>query len=224
MTRHLVIGDVHGCLTELDALLALVGEPTRQVVFVGDLIAKGPESRGVVRRARELGALGVRGNHDEHALSWRRALEAGEEPRKKRKQVYLRAYESLRDEDFHYLAALPCYLSLEEHGALVVHAGLIPGRALEDQDPKDLMSMRNIKRGKATKRIDEGLAWASLYEGPEHVIFGHDAIRKLQEHPFATGIDTGCVYGGELTAMLLPERELVSVPAERIWQAPGQES
>ncbi|RLB52461.1 MAG: metallophosphatase [Deltaproteobacteria bacterium] len=227
MTRHLVVGDVHGCLGELDALLALVADPERQVVFVGDLIAKGPDSRGVVRRAAELGALGVRGNHDEHALSWRAAARGGEAPknRKKRKKVYLDAYESLAEEDFEYLEALPYHLALPEHGALVIHAGLIPGVPLEEQTPKNLISMRNIDldRGEATKRIDRGVPWASLYEGPEHVFFGHDAVRGLQEHPFATGLDTGCVYGGELTAMLLPERELVSVPAERVWQAPGQE-
>jgi len=220
--RHLVVGDVHGCLEELDALLALVDDTERQVVFVGDLIAKGPDSRGVVRRAEELGALAVRGNHEEHGLRWWRALAAGETP-PKRKKVYLEAYESLEDRDFRYLDALPHHLSLPGHEVLVIHAGLVPGLPIEAQDPKHLVSMRNIHEGAPTKRIDVGVPWASLYQGPEHVLFGHDAIRKLQRHPHATGIDTGCVYGGALTAMLLPERKLVSVPAAEVWQAPGEE-
>ena len=72
--QTIIVGDVHGCLVELDALLRKVrythGD---RLILVGDLVAKGPDSAGVVARARELGALGVRGNHDERVLSWFRA-------------------------------------------------------------------------------------------------------------------------------------------------------
>jgi hypothetical protein len=224
VTRHLVVGDVHGCVDELDALVALVADPERRLVLVGDLIAKGPDSHGVIRRAEELGALAVKGNHDEHGLRWWRAVAKGEEP-PKRKKVYLRAYESLEERDFRYLDALPYHLDLPEHHALVVHAGLLPGVPLSEQRPANMVSMRNVHCGEATKRIDVGVPWGSLYDGRigGHVYFGHDAIRKLQRHLHATGLDTGCCYGGRLTGMLLPERELVSVEAKKVWQAPGRE-
>jgi diadenosine tetraphosphatase ApaH/serine/threonine PP2A family protein phosphatase len=220
MARALVIGDVHGCSAELEALLAVVHDAEREVVFVGDLVAKGPDSRGVVRRARELGARAVMGNHDLKVIRAAMALRRGETP--EASAGHRRAAESLGDEDVDWLAALPYALRLEEHGAIVVHAGLVPGVALGEQSERDLVTMRSVtKKGEASSRIEDGVPWASLWKGPELVLFGHDAVRGLQEHPHAIGLDTGCVYGGRLTGLLLPERELVSVPAERAWAAAG---
>ena len=71
------------------------------------------------------------------------------------------------------------------------------------------------------KKVDAGAPWAAAWKGPEHVVFGHDAIRGLQQHPHATGLDTACVYGRSLTALLLPEKRLVSVRAKKQYSAPG---
>ena len=97
----------------------------------------------------------------------------------------------------------------------MVHGGLVPGIPIEQQTRDHLLNLRSIKdNGEPSKKI-VGAPWASLWTGPEHVVFGHDAVRGLQRHPFATGLDTGCVYGRELTALVLPTGELVSVPAAR---------
>ncbi len=214
--RTLVIGDVHGCLAELLALLSECGHrPGDTVVFTGDLVAKGPDSGGVVRLARRLGALGVRGNHDERVLGWYRAA-PGERKRLKLKPWHREAAEQLRSREWEYLAALPAFLRLPEHGALVVHAGLVPGVPVEAQREQDLFNLRSLTpAGAASHRIEGGTPWAKAWAGPETVIFGHDAVRGLQTFPLAFGLDTGCVYGGRLTALVLPERRLVSVPALR---------
>lgn len=217
--RTIIVGDVHGCIDELNALLQSVGYRQRDDVLVlaGDLVAKGPASQEVVSAARELGALAVRGNHDEHILRWYRA-NADERAKLslKLKETHRRAAESLSADDWHYLANLPLHLRVG--GVLVVHAGVVPGRAFADQRGADLMNLRSItSAGEASFRVDDGVPWASLYAGPEPIVFGHDAIRGLQRYAFATGLDTGCCYGRELTALLLPEQRLVSVKARRIY-------
>lgn len=214
--RTLFIGDVHGCARELDALLeACAWRPGERVVLVGDLVAKGPDSAGVVRRARELGALAVRGNHDEHVLRWHEGrMPAG----KKLKPEHRQVLETLRTEDWDYLAALPLYRRFPELNVLTVHGGMVPGVPLEEQRAELLLNLRSITpEGEPSKRVDAGVPWASRWEGPELVIFGHDALRGLQRHPHALGLDTGCVYGRQLTAYVLPEGRLYSVEAERTY-------
>lgn len=221
--RHVFVGDVHGCLGELDALLKkLKLGPEDRLIFVGDLCAKGPDSQGVVQRVRELGADCVRGNHDEAVLRIRRAAQQGYEPTRPPKRAHLRVAEALTAADWDWLEALPLYLELPEIGITVVHAGVVPGKPVTKQHPDDLMTMRTLRpEGTASSRLEDGELWAPKYVGPPHIIFGHDAITGLQRAPHATGIDTGCVYGRELTALVLPGRDLVQVRAKRTYKELG---
>jgi hypothetical protein len=212
----IVIGDVHGCADELAALLvACQRRADDRVVLVGDLVAKGPDSHGVLALLRECGALAVRGNHDASLLRIREKLIAGEPvPAGRAEQAALAR--TLDDDDWAYLSALPYWLRLPELNALVVHAGLVPGVAIERQDPETLMNMRTIDaQGRPSRRPDGGVLWGSLWPGPELVLFGHHASVGLQRHPHAIGLDSGCVYGHELTAYVMPEGRFVSVPARR---------
>jgi len=214
--RSIVIGDVHGCADELDALLKeCCAEAGDDVVLVGDLIAKGPASRDVLARVREEGFRSVRGNHDAHVLRWKDAKDAGVEPLRL-SPTHAELAASLSDEDWAGLRSLPLYLRRLEHEVIVVHAGLVPGVPLEQQEPSLLMNLRSIRAdGTGSKKPDDGVLWATLWLGPELVLFGHHASAGLQVHPHAIGLDTGCVYGGKLSACILPERKLVSVPAKR---------
>ncbi len=222
MERTVVVGDVHGCLFELQEIVQRCGwQPGERLVLAGDLVAKGPDSAGVLAFARQSGAFAVLGNHDAHVLKLResrdlRKLPEGREPRPEHQQVA----DTLSPDDWGYLETLPTYLRLgaERPGdaeTIVVHAGCVPGVAVESQEREHLINLRSIKDdGTPTKKL-KGRAWASLWAGPERIVFGHDALRGLQQHPFATGLDTGCVYGQFLTALILPERRLVQVRARR---------
>ncbi len=215
MQRTIVVGDVHGCAEELRLLLRKCGHSQGdRLVLAGDLVAKGPDSQGAVQFARENGALAVLGNHDAFALAHQREADRRTGPRNRR--AYLR---SLRAEDWAYLEALPLFLrlgpaSVDGPELVVVHAGLVPGVAVESQKREHLLSLRSIPDGgEPTSRLLLRSPWAARWRGPEHVIFGHDAVRGLQQYPLATGLDTGCVYGRQLTALILPEGRLVHLDA-----------
>jgi hypothetical protein len=213
----LIVGDVHGCADELEELLEHARG--RDVVLVGDLVGKGPNPRGVLDLLRSRGARAVLGNHDRHALRLHERVLAGErfEPR----EDHRRTLDELEERDFELLSSLPLHLELPEHRAIVVHAGLVPGVPLAEQDEEHLLTLRSFDgEGRPSKRI-EGVPWASRWPGPERVFFGHDAVRGLQRYPLAVGLDTGCVYGGSLTGLLLPEDELVTVRARRAYAAAG---
>ncbi len=224
MQRTIVIGDIHGCADELKQLVAKAGfQAGDRLVLVGDLVAKGPDSQGVLAFARERGALAVMGNHDAHVLRLRevalgRAADDGRRARPEHQQVL----DTLTEPDWAFLEALPVLLRLGPERAggpdtAVVHAGVVPGVPLEQQDREHLLTLRSITReGEPTKK-GKGMPWASQWRGPERIVFGHDAVRGLQEYAYATGLDTGCVYGGLLSGLVLPERKLVSVRAARAY-------
>jgi hypothetical protein len=220
--RTIIIGDVHGCRDELEALLVRCGAGGGdRVILVGDLVAKGPDSQGVVQLARERGMEAVMGNHDAKVLDIGPARDSEDPPPKiPALPIGSHAYvaRQLRPRDWAYLEAMPLYLPVPELDLIVVHAGLVPGLPLYRQPRKMLLNIRSVAPdGEPSKRQDAGVPWASLWPGPAHVVFGHDAMRGLQQHPFATGLDTGCVYGQALTAMIFPGRELISQPARRAY-------
>ena len=107
-------------------------------------------------------------------------------------------------------------LSLPEHGLLVVHAGVDPSRPPVACDEETLLTARSVgDDGKISRKLG-GVPWARLWRGPTQIVFGHDARRNLQLEAFATGLDTGCCYGRQLTSLVLDDGERVPAdPQER---------
>jgi Calcineurin-like phosphoesterase len=240
--RVIAIGDVHGCIDELQELLRRCDyRPGDLLIFLGDLVSKGPDSIAVVQMAREIGAIGVRGNHDFEVIRWHQAIKSGIDPPVVGSEHFHIA-SCLTKADMKWMyryvggilcaPALPCaapnhlshlqhyslpwYISSRELGALFVHAGFVSGIRLAKQNPRLMMNMRSIlPDGTVTSKFFNNWPWARLWDGPQTVLFGHDADRGLQQYEHAIGLDTGCVYGGRLTACILPEKRLVSVSARR---------
>jgi Calcineurin-like phosphoesterase len=214
--RVIAIGDVHGCIDELQDLLRQCDYRQGDlVVFLGDLVCKGPDSVSVVQMAREIGSIGVRGNHDFEVVRWHQAIKSGVDPPVFGSEHYHIA-SCLTKADMNWMYSLPWYISSKDLGALFVHAGFVSGIRLAKQNPRLMMNMRSIlPDGTVTSKFFNNWPWARLWDGPQTVLFGHDADRGLQQYEHAIGLDTGCVYGGRLTACILPEKKLVSVSARR---------
>jgi len=186
-----VIGDVHGCPEELGMLLEVLS-PTEDelLVFVGDLIAKGPDSGSVIERIRSTeNALSVRGNNEQKLL----------EGRKKVPELSQKSLERIR--------SMPVAVSWKN--SLAVHGGIVPMKPLEAHTPADLQETRSLY-GKGY----EGTIWFERYDGDRRVFFGHTVLDAPLDRPNAVGLDTGCVYGGMLTAYDCTEDDFVTVEAK----------
>ncbi|MGM0590499.1 MAG: metallophosphoesterase family protein [Halobacteriota archaeon] len=191
-----VVGDVHGCRAELGVLLDRLGVCEADlVVFVGDLIRKGPDSQGVVSLLRESpNMFAVRGNNEEKVLRGEKAVP------------------DLTAEDVEWIRDLPVAISWAE--SLVVHGGVDPRMQLSAHGVDDLQNTRSLVPGGSY----DPPFWFDAYEGPHRVFFGHTVLERPVHREYAVGLDTGCVYGGDLTAYDWRREEFVTVSPDRTVQ------
>jgi len=205
----LVIGDVHGCADELEDLLARVA-PSR-VVLVGDLYTRGPYPERVHAVVRSGGFEVVRGNHDQRLLDAR----AGLRPSDAHAHDVARRLDAVDPGWVEAVAAWPLWATAGRY--LVTHAALHPSGDLARTSPATHLFARRWP----DDRSDANPFWWQVYEGPP-VIFGHDAVRGHVRvdrggEPWVIGLDTGCVYGRELSAWVVEEERRIAVPARRAW-------
>jgi diadenosine tetraphosphatase ApaH/serine/threonine PP2A family protein phosphatase len=205
MNRTIVIGDLHGCFDEALALLdRLAVTEGDRVIFAGDLVDRGPKNRECVELAMKHEC--ILGNHEEKHLQ-----SSSHHPETRR---------VLNDEHYAYFRKLPTFIRLPEHGAVVVHAGVLPSVPIEKQDAYHLLHAQCLRPPERksywpSKAPSTHTFWTNHWRGPERVIFGHTVVDKPLVTEHAVGIDTGCVFGGPLTAVVLPGWEIVSVPSKQ---------
>lgn len=211
--RIIVIGDLHGCYDEaLELLDKVAATSSDRVIFAGDLIDRGPKRRECVELAMKHEC--ILGNHEERYIHQRRS------PDERLLPDHLETRRALDPEHLAYFQTLPLVIRLPEHGAAVVHAGAFPGVPLEEQEHSHLLHAQCLqppaRRSYWPSKAPAGFTfWTNHWKGPERLIFGHTVVDKPLVSEWAVGIDTGCVYGRSLTALVLPDWEIVSVLARR---------
>ncbi|HEY3002499.1 MAG TPA: polynucleotide kinase-phosphatase [Kribbellaceae bacterium] len=238
-----VIGDVHGCRAELETLLTELGyvltrddesravdaaHPGRRAVFVGDLVDRGPDTPGVLRLVMGMvassNAFCVPGNHEDKLLRALRGRNVKISHGLQQSLEQLAAEPDVfRAEVETFIDGLVSHYVLDGGGLVVSHAGLA-----ESMHGRTSGRVRAFcLYGDTTGETDEfGLPvrypWAEDYRGRAVVVYGHTPTPKAEWVNNTICVDTGCVFGGSLTALRYPERVLVSVPAEREHYKPAK--
>lgn len=242
--RTIVIGDTHGCLAELKELVAKLGyvRGADKCILAGDMVDRGPDSAGVVRYAMEMGFEAVCGNHDNKLL--RRAKHIA---RQRSNPAYVNPMKPSEDQEntlahlgeaeLAWLGSLPYHIKLDQFNAVIAHAGVVPGVPLVRQRDEAFMMVRYVDKdnGKMKHMVMPGYLkpenvdyWADKFDGGFDVIFGHNVVGlenvKVWENANGGrcfGIDTGCVFGGRLSALIMQERgvpyDVVQVNAHMIY-------
>ena len=238
-----VIGDVHGCRAELEQLLTELGyqlerddawrpagatHPDRRAVFVGDLVDRGPDTPGVLRLVMGMVAAGtalcVSGNHEAKLLKALRGRNVRLNHGLPESLAQLAAEtEQFRAEAERFIDSLLSHYVLDDGRLVVAHAGLI-----ERYQGRASGRVREFcLYGETTGETDEyGLPvrypWAEEYRGRAMVVYGHTPVPRPEWLNNTLCLDTGCVFGGRLTALNYPERTVVSVPAARVYYTPAR--
>lgn len=237
--RTIIIGDVHGCAQELaDLVDALDLRPDDRVVALGDFLDKGPDPLGCIRLARTLGFESVLGNHEEKALRWLRHEQRARQssgyrnPMKSVKGGQAEQWAQLNPDDVAWLQSLPLWIRSGDWA--IVHAGLMPGLPL-DLQLSNCLRIRWLDESDRMVALDPenpvqppaSRWWMDAYDGCLHVAYGHSAhhlsaprIDRNNRGAEMWGLDTGCVFGGRLTALVLETREVIQVPARTVYVTP----
>jgi hypothetical protein len=209
----ILVGDIHGCGHEFSELLQLVSPAQGdQLVLLGDLLNKGPDPEGVFKTFESLDCICLMGNHDLNHLEWSKGT-ARPKPESERtreemsKSSYKRYLEAVRQMPLIY----------ETPDLIAVHGAVLPGISLAKQPAK-------VLTGKTT--LDP--AWKDNLDLDRPLVVGHKRYNDVQTLPFIIegsfyAIDTGCVYGGCLTALVLPAGRIFQVQAQRDYSSDREE-
>jgi hypothetical protein len=237
-----VIGDIHGCLDELRSLAAQI-PPEARVICVGDFLDKGPDGIGCVRYAIDHGWEAVQGNHEERYLRYRNhERKAREYPGYVNPMTPIREgegasyLEGLGEDAWAWLASRP--LLIRSEGLVVVHGGVDYRKPWDKQTHALRLRWVNAEGDHVPSDYSKnhglpgpGLVhWTEKYTGAEPVVYGHESfslskprVHKSPGGAMTYGVDTGCVHGGHLTAMLYEKGavDFIQVRAKAVYQAPG---
>ena len=231
-----IIGDIHGCCDELEELLAKLGyvcgesgyahPDGRKVVFLGDFCDRGPRNADVLKLAMRMvkngNALAVPGNHDMKLLKYIKGRNIQMTHGIDLTIAEMEAQgDEFKAEAAAFLDSLISHYVFDNGNLVTAHAGL-----KQEYIGRGSMRVRDFcLYGETTGEFDSyglpvRLDWAADYRGRGMVVYGHIAGKEVKSLNGTYCIDTGCVFGGSLTAFRYPEREIVSVPAHKQYYEP----
>ena len=198
--RTIFIGDVHGCFVELRELLEKVDfDPLcDRLIFLGDLINRGPFSGKVLQLVHSIPCEVILGNHELGLLKYTASIS----PPNSYFEEVLAQIESEKEYYLSWMQDLPTFIESEHF--LAIHGGLVPNLAPKDHSAEDITNLR----------FWQGRPWFEQYLENKLVVYGHWAEKGLTVRKNTIGLDSGCIWGGALSALILPGKEVVQVKAK----------
>jgi len=212
--RTIIYGDLHGCLDEFVALRTELNiTPDDTEILVGDILDRGSDSNKLLTFVRENKINLVLGNHEHKYIRYKKHDEIFKQTGKKNPINFndekLQIYNNISKEDMHYLENVPFFIKIDN--TTVLHGGITNRIVLEDANKKDLESLTRIRKLDENQNILalgqdtwNSRFWSEWYDGNQGVIvYGHEVFDKVKIDRYSFGIDTGCVYGNKLTALII---------------------
>ena len=242
-----VIGDVHSCIEELNELLNVISyNPyTIRLVFLGDLFDRGTDSLACVRKVMEMNAECVMGNHEAKHIKWhnnelKKILTGQPNLMRSMNDQEQDVNNQLTDDEFKWLSSLPTMIDLGDN-FYAIHAGVEPYYSFEEQRPDKMLRVRYVNDEGKMVPLDNMLQpkgsylWSERWSGRQSIIYGHNPrvdfkprynsytnpVYDLpQPQSYCLGIDTGCCFGGYLTAAIRIDKttwQMVNVKAKQAY-------
>ena len=222
---YVIYGDIHGCLEELEEIRKLIPKNSFEI-SVGDILDKGPYPVETLRYAKKNKIFTIMGNHEYKHIRkyWGRNVKLDEDQQK--------VYPKLKKEDFEFIESMPFFLKLNH--LTILHAGITNWIRLNNP-PLNLMTLllflrdvdENNKFLPLNHNNPNARYWADVYDGHEgFVVYGHNPFKEVKKNKFSIGIDTGCVYGNKLTALIIKDTlkpfnyEIIQVKAKKQYAKP----
>ena len=210
--RLIVYGDIHGCLEELILLRESLDIKTGDIeASVGDFLSKGLQSVKTLHFIRLHKILPVLGNHEDKILRYLRHQEEVDKNPVVLNEDEKKIIKNLNSSDINFLNDLPFFLKFGP--ITILHGGLLNHQKLDSLSKKDkgkLLRLRfldkNLKFIAFGDEKEDSNFWADIYDGNEgYIVYGHQNFKEVKKSPNAVGIDTGCVYGNKLTAIVFDD-------------------
>lgn len=232
MRENIIIGDLHGCRDEFNNLLDKIkyDSKTHRLILVGDIIDRGPDPVGLLRQIRNMQIESVLANHEDKMLRWRRHEEMKEmtgkpNPMKDPLPERKKEWKAFSKEDLQWISHLPPRIHIKTNW-YVVHAGAEPSRHFDLQKQDTMMRIRYVDENGNFAKISSNdkipkwaTYWTEKWSQPYNLIFGHHRhnhpTKYINKNNICIALDTGCVFGGALTAYNVERDEYIQIKANK---------
>jgi len=214
MSKTIIYGDLHGCLDEFKLLRAKINlSKEDKEIIIGDILDRGPSSNKLLKYIQENNILSILGNHEYKYIRYKKHydtfIKTGKKIPMKLDNDKLKIFNNISEDEWTYLLSLPFYMKIDN--LTLVHAGITNKIVLDSAEKRDLekiLWIRTLDKNQKTLSLSDdnptAKFWSEYYDGNQGIIvYGHQPFDNIKIDKYSIGIDTGCVFGNKLSAIII---------------------